>query len=65
VLDHPYAAITDEQGQFAIDKIPEGKHELRIWHEGSYIDRKFPISVESGQTTVLDPMELPQERLFQ
>ena len=59
VIDHPYAAITDEQGRFSINKLPAGEHEFRVWHEGRYIDRKFMITVKAGQTTALDPIELP------
>ena len=58
VLDHPYAAITDEQGRFKIDKLPAGDHEFRVWHEGRYIDREFRILVTAGATTTLDPVEL-------
>ena len=32
-LDHPYAAVTDEEGHFAIDDIPPGKYKLTMWHE--------------------------------
>ena len=39
VLDHPYMAITDKDGKFNIDKIPEGKHEFRFWQERiGYLD---------------------------
>lgn len=32
-LDHPYAAVTDEDGSFAIAGIPPGKYRLTMWHE--------------------------------
>jgi hypothetical protein len=32
VLDHPYHAITDRQGGFAMDGVPAGQYELRAWH---------------------------------
>ena len=39
VLDHPYMAITDKDGKFNIDKIPEGQHEFRFWQERiGYLD---------------------------
>lgn len=31
VVEHPYYAITDTEGHFALDKIPEGKYELVCW----------------------------------
>jgi hypothetical protein len=33
VLDHPYFAITDENGAFALADVPPGKYKLTIWHE--------------------------------
>ncbi len=33
VLDHPYAAITNEKGEFEIKNLPEGKVGLLVWHE--------------------------------
>src|SRR4029453_17864388 len=33
VLDHPYFAVTDENGRFEIHDLPPGKYTLRLWHE--------------------------------
>ncbi|MBI4590880.1 MAG: hypothetical protein HY725_18810 [Candidatus Rokubacteria bacterium] len=33
VLDHPYFAITDENGAFALADVPPGKYKLVVWHE--------------------------------
>lgn len=33
VLDHPFFAVTDEHGYFAINDIPPGIYEVEIWHE--------------------------------
>ncbi len=32
VVQNPYYAITDQNGQFAIDQIPVGRYTLRVWH---------------------------------
>jgi hypothetical protein len=32
-LDHPYVAVTDANGHFAIDNVPAGRHRLTMWHE--------------------------------
>jgi hypothetical protein len=32
VLDSPYYAITDANGSFAIDGVPPGTHQVRVWH---------------------------------
>ena len=33
VQDHPYYALTDENGAFKISGIPEGTYTIRAWHE--------------------------------
>ncbi|MDP6354614.1 MAG: carboxypeptidase regulatory-like domain-containing protein [Planctomycetota bacterium] len=33
VFDHPYFAITDQDGNFEITGIPAGEYEVRAWHE--------------------------------
>lgn len=63
VLDHPYAAITDEQGKFKIENLPEGKHEFRVWHERvGYIDRKYKVEVKAGKMTELAPVAVDPKK---
>ena len=31
VVEHPYYALTDEQGRFTLDKVPAGRYELVCW----------------------------------
>jgi hypothetical protein len=33
IVDHPYAAVTDEDGRFEIPQLPAGEHRFRLWHE--------------------------------
>ena len=33
VTDHPFVAVTDDKGSFAIKDIPPGKYTVEIWHE--------------------------------
>lgn len=33
VADHPYYAVTDENGAFALKDVPPGTYKLQIWHE--------------------------------
>ncbi len=33
VLEHPYFAITDENGAFTLADVPPGKYKLVVWHE--------------------------------
>ena len=33
VTEHPYAAVTDDQGRFLLDQVPAGHYTLHLWHE--------------------------------
>lgn len=63
ILDHPFAAITDEKGKFEIPDIPAGKHEFTIWHEGvGYVEKKVVIEVKADEATTLETIEVPAEK---
>ncbi len=34
VAEHPYYAVTDKDGNFALENVPPGTYKLRLWHEG-------------------------------
>jgi hypothetical protein len=36
IFDHPYYAITDEDGKFEIKNAPAGKYRLVYWHENGF-----------------------------
>ncbi|WP_437190908.1 carboxypeptidase regulatory-like domain-containing protein [Planctomicrobium sp. SH527] len=60
VVDHPYAAITDSEGKFKIENLPEGEHEFRVWHESAgYINRKLTVKIKDGETTTLKVHKVP------
>lgn len=63
VLDHPYAATTDANGRFTIDKLPEGEHSLTIWHERvGYIEKAYKIDVSKDKRVDLVVYEVPLDR---
>ncbi|MCZ6681220.1 MAG: carboxypeptidase regulatory-like domain-containing protein [Candidatus Poribacteria bacterium] len=33
VTEHPYYALTDEEGQFRLENVPEGSYRIKAWHE--------------------------------
>jgi hypothetical protein len=33
VFDHPYFAVTDDNGMFRIDSLPPGTYTMKVWHE--------------------------------
>jgi hypothetical protein len=51
VLDHPFFAVTDDQGRFSIPNLPPGKYEIEAWHE-KYGTSSTTVTVgASGQAT--------------
>ena len=34
VVQHPYFALTDEKGNFALKDVPAGTYRMMVWHEG-------------------------------
>lgn len=64
VTDHPYVAITDAQGKFTIQNLPEGEMEFRVWHEkAGYIERKWVVNVKDGETTTVAPVKVAADKL--
>jgi len=60
VLDHPYGAISDEQGKFKIADLPAGDHELILWQERvGYINKKFKVTVTGGTTSDVGTISVP------
>ncbi len=55
VFDHPYFAVTDDQGNFEIKNAPAGDYHIVVWHEGNgwvVGDKKgVPITIAAGKTT--------------
>lgn len=63
VFDHPYFAITDENGNFEIKDAPAGKWRLVYWHENGYHKGRngllgFPVEVKGGATTDVPAIDL-------
>jgi plastocyanin len=56
-LDHPYGAITDENGNFEIADIPAGDHVLVVWHESANrqkVVNDMKVTVQSGDNPPLE-----------
>ena len=52
VVDHPYHAITDAEGNFVIENVPPGTYTLEAWHEIPGATKR-QVTIDSGQTTDL------------
>jgi beta-lactamase regulating signal transducer with metallopeptidase domain/protocatechuate 3,4-dioxygenase beta subunit len=52
VVDHPFAAVTDELGAFEIVNLPPGKYSFRVWHErAGFLDKQLTVDIRPGETT--------------
>ena len=53
VSDHPYYAVTDENGNFSIENIPAGTYDVVCWQEkfGSKRALSSTVTIGSGDTT--------------
>ncbi len=52
VSEHPYYAVTDTDGRFRFDAVPEGRYELFAWHPNWQVERT-ERNPESGQPSRL------------
>jgi len=49
-LDHPFAAVTDENGRFEIRGLPPGKHTFYVWHEiPGYLNNKLAVEIAADK----------------
>jgi plastocyanin len=53
VLNTPYFAMTDTNGQFRLDGLPAGRYTLKAWID-SRTTREKPVELKSGQTLHVD-----------
>jgi hypothetical protein len=52
VVDHPFAAVTDESGAFEIADLPAGKYSFRVWHErAGFLEKELTVDIRLGETT--------------
>ncbi|MGD9857777.1 MAG: hypothetical protein AB7U20_22770 [Planctomycetaceae bacterium] len=64
VVDHPFAALTDENGRFEIEGLPPGEHVFRFWHErGGFIERDYVVTIGDDEG-VEAAITVEAERLF-
>ncbi len=53
-FDHPYYAITDRNGTFAMDSIPIGRYRLMSWHERlGVVEREVVVRADSTTAIVI------------
>ena len=65
-LDHPWAAVTDANGNFEIANLPEGELEFHVWHEKKgYIERGVKVNVVAGEPIPPMSFEVDASQLTQ
>jgi len=52
VAEHPFYAVTNEQGEFALDNVPPGKYTLQVWQETLGTVTQDVTVGDKGPTTV-------------
>lgn len=52
VADHPFYAVTNEQGDFVLENVQAGKYTLQVWHESLGNVRQEVVVGDKGATTV-------------
>ncbi len=59
VMEHPFYAVTDEKGEFAIHGLPAGEYEVVFWHEETKTlpEQTVKVKVEDGKTTKMDEVQ--------
>jgi plastocyanin len=69
-IDHPYAAVTGDDGTFEIKDIPAGQHEFQFWHESGYLKNvalkgattdnrgRAKLKIEAGKTLDLGDIKV-------
>jgi hypothetical protein len=64
-VDHPYYAVTDKEGRFAIDEIPPGTYQVTIWHPQIGGSRHHEVTIEpNGHATLDAKLGAPSGRLY-
>jgi plastocyanin len=54
VAPHPWAAVTDEKGVFALKGVPPGKYTLRLRHPDTGLQERRPVEVRAGRTVEVE-----------
>jgi plastocyanin len=61
VFDHPFFAVTAEDGKFQFDAVPAGDYDLEIIHPSGKLQQVRPVQVKAGETLELDLTLTPDD----
>jgi plastocyanin len=54
VLPHPWFAVSDEQGQFRIERVPPGRYTLWLRHADTGLQERRELETAAGKTVAVD-----------
>ena len=54
VTEHPYYALTDANGQFRLENVPEGSYRIKAWHEELGVQPVQEVVVTTNQDAQVD-----------
>lgn len=54
VFDHPWFAVTAQDGKFRLTDIPAGQYQLDVVHPAGDLQAQRPITVKAGETVTVD-----------
>ena len=58
VANHPFVALTKDNGEFTIEGIPIGTYRIKMWHEGVVLKRNIKTLQRYEYE---DPYEITQD----
>lgn len=61
VMEHPFYATTDINGEFEITDLPPGEYDLVFWHETDSTTEKKSVKVEKEKATDIGEIKLKVE----
>lgn len=65
VVDHPYYAITDQEGKFEISDIPPGTYKVTIWHPYLHEGYEQVVTVKPKEAATIEfKVTAPTGRLY-
>lgn len=65
VLDNPFFAVSDANGEYKIEGLPAGTYEVTVWHEFDKFKptaEKMTVTVEEGKTATADFTYQPPQK---
>jgi plastocyanin len=53
VLEHPYFTMPDDEGNYVLARVPEGRHTIVLWYDRDVAERRT-VNVRAGESITLD-----------